>query len=141
MSNYIGVSHINRVSPSFVKEDFLGSDLGTIYVDPQAVLLEDGNKIVLEDSTTPAGTVGGNIIQDETSITQEYSPAYELSTDVSGSNTENLQVVFRWVIKLTSGLLIYYLTHYKVFKMIRILYSVVMVRQTLDMYFLKIGIA
>jgi len=99
MSNYIGVSHINRVSPSFVKEDFLGSDLGTIYVDPQAVLLEDGDKIVLEDSTTPAGTVGGNIIQDETSITQEYFPAYELSMDVSGSNTENLQVVLDNVIQ------------------------------------------
>ena len=96
MSNYIGVSHTNRVSPSFVKEDFLGSDLTTIYVDPQAVLLEDGNKIVLEDLTTPSGTVGGNIIQD---ATQEYQPAYELSMDVSGSNTENLQVVLDNVIQ------------------------------------------
>jgi hypothetical protein len=32
MSNYIGVPHLNRISPSFVKEDFLGSDLSNITV-------------------------------------------------------------------------------------------------------------
>lgn len=32
MSNYIGVPHLNRISPSFVKEDFLGSNLSNITV-------------------------------------------------------------------------------------------------------------
>ena len=64
MSNYIGVPHLNRISPSFVKEDFLGSNLSNI-------------------------TVG--------SVT--YTNAYELSIDISGSNTENLLVVLDNVIQ------------------------------------------
>ena len=93
---YIGVPFINQVSPQFAKEDFLGSDLETIYVDPQAILLEDGDKITLEDSTTPSGTVGGNVIQNTTT---EYTNAYMLSTSVPGSNTENLLVVLDNVIQ------------------------------------------
>jgi hypothetical protein len=62
--NYIGVPFVNQISPAFQKEDFTGSDFGSI-------------------------TVGSNT----------YSDAVELTTDVPGSNSENLLVVLDNVIQ------------------------------------------
>jgi len=79
MSNYIGVPHLNKVSPAFLKEDFLGSDLSTITVSGVA----HTNAVALSIEVPGGNTENIHVVLDN--VVQEPDVAYTIHNDADGN--------------------------------------------------------
>ena len=79
MSNYIGVPHLNKVSPAFLKEDFLGSNLSTITVSGVA----HTNAVALSIEVPGGNTENIHVVLDN--VVQEPDVAYTIHNDADGN--------------------------------------------------------
>jgi len=79
MSNYIGVPHLNKVSPAFQKEDFDGSDLSTITVSGVA----HANAVALTLEVPGGNTENIHVVLDN--VVQEPDVAYTIHNDAAGN--------------------------------------------------------
>ena len=79
MSSYIGVTNLNRISPAFQKEDFLGSDLSTITVSGVA----HTNAVALTLEVPGGNTENIHVVLDN--VVQEPDVAYTIHSDADGN--------------------------------------------------------
>lgn len=76
---YIGVPHLNKVSPAFLKEDFLGSNLSTITVSGVA----HTNAVALSIEVPGGNTENIHVVLDN--VVQEPDVAYTIHNDADGN--------------------------------------------------------
>src|SRR6056300_457677 len=77
MSNYIGVPFINQISPEFPKEDFVGSDFGSVV----GALATYSNAVELSVDVPGSNTENIHVVLDN--VVQEPDVAYTVHENSS----------------------------------------------------------